>query len=85
MSLHTPPPRSVFRELNYTPLERERGERTEFLKKKKKRKERHRDREKQRQTETERKMEFTLLCVASNLEIQFSGTAKSKHQDHQLR
>lgn len=28
-----------------------------------------------KETETDRKIEFALPCVASNLEIQFSGTA----------
>lgn len=55
MSLHTPPPWSVFRELNYTPLERDRGERTE-CKKRDTETEKNRDRE---------KMEFGLPCVAS--------------------
>lgn len=46
MSLHTPPPWSVFRELNYTPLERDRGERTGRGKKKRKRQRKPRRREK---------------------------------------
>lgn len=30
------------------------------------------------------KLEFALRCVANNVEIQFSGTEKSKHQEYQL-
>ena len=69
MSLHTPPPRSVFRELNYTPPERDRGE-----------KNRHIDREKLRQRQGDgAKLEFVLPCVASNVEIQFFWLCKGKN------
>lgn len=62
MSLHTPPPWSVFRELNYTPLERDRGERTEWKK--------ETWRQGKTETETERRREkWSLHCVASNLEV----------------
>lgn len=74
MSLHTPPPWSVFRELNYTPPERDRGGRKEGKKKKKQHEEKNRDRE------MERKMEFALPCETSNLEEQFCGAAQPKRQ-----
>lgn len=76
MSLHTPPLWSVFRELNYTPLERRSGERRAWGWGA-----RGRDGKKWRHWA---KLEFALRCVANNVEIQFSGTEKSKHQEYQL-
>lgn len=61
MSLHTPPPWSVFRELNYTPLERDRGERRKWKKKphREKRQRKHLCKESERCRE-----KWSLLCLA---------------------